>query len=149
MSRILLIASCVLASLHASLTLRAVDYPASPYLVVERYPGNPTSIPIALPTTSDANSLHNLSGHEIVTPPAKGTFSALVGTPLTYTPRDYEDGNDTFVWKAINDTTGFEEAYTGVITISSVNNPPQLAAISGNAFSFQENQNRLVFYNYF
>lgn len=140
MSRILLIASCLLVSLHASVTLCAVDYPSSPYLVGERYPTNPTNISVALPTVSDANNLQNLTSHEIVTPPTKGTFGALVGTPLNYIPRDYEDGNDTFVWKAINDTTGLEETYTGVITISSVNNPPQIAAIAGNAFSFQENQ---------
>ena len=124
MPRILLKASCVLACLFASQSLCAVDYPASPYTVVERYPGNLTTLTIALPTTSNANGAQNLSGHSIIGNPGKGVLNSSVGTPLTYTPTQYLDGNDTFNWQALNDVTGLIEQYTAKITISPVNNPP-------------------------
>ena len=141
MPRFLLIASCVLASLHASNVLRA-NYPVDGNLTVtERSPGNPTSISFTLPLVSEPpNNLQTLSGHSIISTPSKGVITPLVGSSLTYTPTQYEDGNDTFVWQALNDTTGLVESYTAQITIDSVNNAPVISPISGNAFSFYENQ---------
>ena len=86
MSRIPLIVSYVLAFSYASSSLCAVDYPVSPITVGERYPGNLTSTPVSLPLVSNSNPLQNLTSHEIVSVPGKGVLSALVGTPLTYTP---------------------------------------------------------------
>jgi hypothetical protein len=142
MPRFLLIASCILASLHASIVLRA-NYPADGTLSMsERYPGSPppTTLSVSLPTQSQANLAHTLSGHSIIGIPTKGVIAPHVGASLTYTPTQYQDGNDTFAWQALNDTTGLVEQYTAQITITSVNNPPVISPISGNAFSFNENQ---------
>ena len=140
MSRIPLIVSYVLAFAYASSSLCAVDYPVSPITVGERYPGNLTSAAVILPSVSSSNGAQSLTSHEIVSVPGKGVLSALVGTPLTYTPTYYMDGNDSFVWQAINSSTGLTEQYVARISITSVNNPPVISTIPGNALSFQENQ---------
>jgi len=141
MSRILLIASYIFAYSYASVALYATDYPVAPETVGERYPGNTTSLSMTLPNVSLANGAHSLTSWEIVTPPSKGLLNASVGRNLVFTPGNYEEGSDSFVWKAVNSTTGNEEQYTLRIGITAVNNPPQLGTIAGNAFTFNENQN--------
>lgn len=151
MPRFLLIASCILASLHASILLGA-NYPADGILIIyERYPGtpNPTTITFGLPATSDGSYLGStgsdpLINHEIINPsglPPKGTIqSPLVGQSVRYLPDNYNDQNDTFGWQALNTATGNTELYTAKITTIPINNPPEISPISGNAFSFNENQ---------
>ena len=140
MSRILLIASCVLVSLHARVTVCAVDYPAAAVSVGERYPGNETNLPISLPNTSEANASNSLSGWEILTQPGKGTLNVSVGRNLVYTPSYYEEGADYFIWRAINDSNFSAETYTYRIDITAVNNPPEITPVSLHTMSFQENQ---------
>ena len=145
MPRSFIIASCIIACLHASLSLRA-NYPADGVLIInERFPGtaNPTSITFTLPGNSQANPADTLSNHEIINPsglPPKGTITPLVGQTVTYLPDNYNDQNDTFGWRAINDRTGLLEQYTAKITTTPINNPPDLDPIAGNAFTFNENQ---------
>lgn len=141
MSRILLIASYILVYSYAGVSAYAADYPVSPETVSERYPGNATSLSITLPNVSLANGAHSLASWEIVTPPSKGVLNTSVGRNLLFTPSNYEEGSDSFVWKAVNSTTGLEEQYTLRIEITAVNNPPEIGTITGNAFTFNENQN--------
>ncbi|MBT3636087.1 MAG: tandem-95 repeat protein [Opitutae bacterium] len=151
MPRFLLLASYILASLHASILLGA-NYPVDGTLeMYERYPGtpHPTTITFLLPATSDGSHPGSTAGdpltaHEIINPagkPPKGTITSLfVGQSVTYLPDIYNDQNDTFGWQARNAVTGNTEQYTAKITTFPVNNPPEFSAISGNAFSFNENQ---------
>jgi alpha-tubulin suppressor-like RCC1 family protein len=63
----------------------------------------------------------------IVTPPAHGVLS---GTPpdLTYTPAAGFSGSDSFTFKA-NDGKVDSDVATVTITVTSINQPPELAAI--------------------
>jgi hypothetical protein len=145
MSRILLTASCVLASLHASLSVWAVDWPSSPASIVESYPGNLTSLPITLPATNPSGD--NLSSWEVVTQTSAdgitqtGSVSPGVGQSITYNPALYEDQNVSFTWRAINDSSLSSEIYTYRINTTPVDNPPEIQSVALDTMSFQENQN--------
>ena len=104
MPRFLLLASYILASLHASILLGA-NYPVDGTLeMYERYPGtpHPTTITFLLPATSDGSHPGSTAGdpltaHEIINPagkPPKGTITSLfVGQSVTYLPDIYNDLN--------------------------------------------------------
>jgi hypothetical protein len=148
MSRILLTASCVLASLHASLSVWAVDWPSSPSTIVESYPGSITSLPITLPSVNPSGD--NLSSWEVVTQPIEnaggtltGGVSPGVGKSITYNPALYEDKNVSFTWRAINDSNFSSEIYTYRINTTPVDNPPEIQSVPGlpPTMNFPENQN--------
>ena len=148
MPRFFPLAILFLAALPASVAFGA-NYPADGNLSVqERYPGNPTTLTFDLPTISQDNNAHTLSGHSITTSPfdpdptltplnpPRGSLSTPVGTSTTYTPQHYKDGNFTFVWEAINDMNGSTMQYTAQITVTSVDNPPVFASTTAIGMNF-------------
>ena len=146
MSRILLTASIILASLHASLSAWAVDWPAIPDTIVESYPGSLTTLSITLPATNPSGA--SLNQWQVINQPTEnvggtqsGGLSPGFGQSITYNPKLYEDKNVSFTWSAINGSTLLSEVYTYRIETTPVDNPPEIQLVAGNTLSFQENQN--------
>ena len=64
----------------------------------------------------------------------------------TYTPNNYNELSDEFVWEALEDNgTAFNPIqYKVVIDITPVNNPPIFSSTVGNSYNVDENQNQIV-----
>ena len=121
------------------------QYPTSNYTVDERYPSNETSVNITLASLSLGNDL-NITAHTIVSQPQYGTLNTSSGTSYTYTPNNYNELSDEFVWEALEDNgTAFNPIqYKVVIDITPVNNPPIFSSTVGNSYNVDENQNQIV-----
>ena len=79
-----------------------------------------TAKPITLGAT-DANS--DALGYSIVTAPAHGTLTSLVGNSLTYAPNPNYNGGDSFSFKA-SDGANESSLATVSVTVHPVDDPP-------------------------
>ena len=82
----------------------------------------PEDTPIAITLVATDVDLNPLT-YTIVTPPAHGTLTAVVGAGVTYTPDANYVGPDSFSFKA-NDGTVDSNVATVSINVTEVNEPP-------------------------
>ena len=135
-----------LACLFYSLTGKAQtieQYPVSNYNVGENYPNNDTSIPISLPLiTKDDNVEIVLWDINVSNPshyPQYGTLKDKDNENVTYVPNEYNEQQDSFVWKA-KKKGGGSVFYRVIIDINAVNNLPFFATTNTTVILY-ENQN--------